>query len=83
MADAKSSKKCFVTTTKTAPFIKAQRKFVKGRGIDLTNMEKDEICAAIGKQTPPSKEYEQSIPVMVALDWCLREMGIEGGSKNA
>ena len=49
----------------------------------MTNMEKDEICAEIGKQIPPSKEYEQSIPVMVALDWCLREMGIYGGNKNA
>ena len=49
----------------------------------MTNMEKDEISAEIGKQIPPSKEYEQSIPVMVALDWCLREMGIYGGSKNA
>lgn len=41
----------------------------------MTNSEKDQLSAEVGKETPSNLDYDQSLPVSAALDWCLRQMG--------
>lgn len=42
----------------------------------MTNGEKDQIAADIGKEVPPELETDHQIPTAVVLDWCLRKMGV-------
>lgn len=41
----------------------------------MTNQEKDQLTAEVGKEVPEQLEYDQSISLGSALDWCLRKMG--------
>ncbi len=41
----------------------------------MTNQEKDQYTAEVGKEVPEQLEYDQSIPLGEALNWCLRKMG--------
>lgn len=41
----------------------------------MTNQEKDQIAAEIGKEIPETEDYDQSIPIAIAQEWCLRHMG--------
>lgn len=42
----------------------------------MTNSEKDQIAADIGKEVPQEYETDNEIPTAVVLDWCLRKMGV-------
>ncbi len=41
----------------------------------MTNQEKDQITAEIGKEIPDIHDYDNSVPLSAALEWCLRQMG--------
>ncbi len=41
----------------------------------MTNSEKDQLTAEIGKEIPEIHNYDSGIPLSAALDWCLRQMG--------
>ncbi len=41
----------------------------------MSNSEKDQITAEIGKEIPDIHDYDNSVPLSAALEWCLRQMG--------
>ncbi len=42
----------------------------------MTNQEKDQIAAEVGKEVPPVFETDREIPMAVVLNCCLQEMGL-------
>lgn len=42
----------------------------------MTNQEKDQLAAEVGKEIPPAFETDREIPMAVVLDCCFKEMGI-------
>lgn len=43
----------------------------------MTNQEKDQLAAEIGKNVPENLDYDQGISFENALNWCLRHMGVK------
>lgn len=41
----------------------------------MTNQEKDQISAEVGKEIPDIHDYDTGVPLSAARDWCLRQMG--------
>ena len=40
----------------------------------MTNQEKDQIAAEVGKEIPPALETDREIPMAVVLNGCFKEM---------
>lgn len=42
----------------------------------MTNQEKDQLSAEIGKNVPENLDYDQNVSLESVLAFCLRHMGV-------